>query len=322
MTTIPPLFPLRRPPPSNIPPKFLLLLSPRCQASLILIHEGPYETVVARWRSRVAARSSPPPSPIHQILPAPPGLTHKPVFFILPRQLIPIGRPYRTQADRVLKMLTAKKSVRSLPAIRLASRYPSDFSSSDSPLRYSSSGYAISDSLDDSSTATSVRLSRKRCRSPTSSVLAVFPVRRALFPVRANLSPPPKRIRDSDSMTDVEADIDECIAYADAIRARGMDERDIVETTAEEEVREDVLDHVTVDGVVEVTCETLGGSVQRFHDHIVKIPVHQIQVIESKQRLQGHRITGVDLEVTTMKERIIALEQDNTRIKGMLDVES
>ncbi|GJT81060.1 hypothetical protein Tco_1055402 [Tanacetum coccineum] len=45
-------------------------------------------------------------------------------------------------------------------------------------------------------------------------------------------------------------------------------------------------------------------------------------VIESEQRHQGHMITGVDLEVTTITERISVLERDNTRLRGMLDVES
>ncbi|GKC23247.1 hypothetical protein Tco_1025397, partial [Tanacetum coccineum] len=145
--------------------------------------------------------------------------------------------------------------------------YPSDSSSSDSSLRYSSSSYAISDFLNDSSTATSIRLSRKRCRSPTSSVPAVSPVRGSLSLVHVDLSPPPKRIRDSDSVTDlkissedgyepyvprevglgvdfedsyepyiehdinsdIQAYIDKCITYADAIRARGMDDRDVVD---------------------------------------------------------------------------------------------
>ncbi|GKD52606.1 hypothetical protein Tco_1281582 [Tanacetum coccineum] len=249
----------------------------------------------------------------------------EPVVLVLPGQPIPIGRPYRTQLDGVLKMLTAKKSVGSLPTLRLESRYPSDSSSFDSPFRYSSSGYATSDSLDDSSTATSARPSHKRCRSPTSSVPAGSPVRGALSLVRVDLSPPPKRIRDFDSVTDMEVglrvdskdsyepytepdtdsdiqeNIDECIAYADAIRARGMDDRDVVEIAAEEEVGsreryEDVLDHVIADRAMKVTYDTLGGS--------------------------GHRITGVDLEVTTMTERISALERDNTRLRGMLDVES
>ncbi|GJV11740.1 hypothetical protein Tco_1353281 [Tanacetum coccineum] len=85
-------------------------------------------------------------------------------------------------------------------------------------------------------------------------------------PVRADLSPPPKRIRDSDLVTDLEissddgyepyvhrefdlgvdfkdnyepytepdidSDINECITYVAAIRAGGMDDRDVVETVA------------------------------------------------------------------------------------------
>ncbi|GJY28427.1 putative reverse transcriptase domain-containing protein [Tanacetum coccineum] len=214
------------------------------------------------------------------------------------------------------------------------------------------------------------------------------PVRGASSPVRADLSPPPKRIRDFDLVTklevgskdgyepyvprevglgvdvednyepytepdivpDIQVDIDECFAYAYATRARGMDDRDVVQSAVEEEVdssargtveikvdlrvrsvvdkdvresvRDDVPDHVTADGAIEVTYETLGDLIQRFHDHVVEISVHWIQVIESAQRLQGHRIAGVDLEVTTMKERSIALERDNTRLRGMLDVES
>ncbi|GJT36507.1 hypothetical protein Tco_0926926 [Tanacetum coccineum] len=106
----------------------------------------------------------------------------------------------------------------------------------------------------DSSTTTSKSPSRKRCRSQLVPVSS--PVRGALSLIRANLPQPPKRISDSDSMTDLE------------------------------------------------------------------ILFYQILVKKSEQRLQGHRITGVDLEVTTMTERINALEQDNTRLRGMLDVGS
>ncbi|GKF47969.1 hypothetical protein Tco_0141220, partial [Tanacetum coccineum] len=48
--------------------------------------------------------------------------------------------------------------------------------SSYSSSRHSSSGYSISDSLRDLPTATSARPSRKRCRSPTSSIPVVSPV--------------------------------------------------------------------------------------------------------------------------------------------------
>ncbi|GJZ82761.1 hypothetical protein Tco_0647934 [Tanacetum coccineum] len=295
-----------------------------------------YKTVIARWRSRVAARSSPPSLPIRQILPTPPRLPCRSAILVFLGQSIPIGRPYRTQLNR---------------------RYLSDSSSSDPSSRYSSSSYDLLDLPDDSSTAAPARPSRKRCRSPTSSVPIVLPIRGALSPVRSDLSPPLKRIRDSDLVTnlevslkdgyepyvpkevglgvdfedsyepytkldidsDIQVDINECIVYADVIKARGMDERDVDDSAAEEEV-ESRERHA--DGDVEVTYETLGGLVQRFYDHAVEIPIHRIQVIESEHRLQGHRITGVDLEVTTITERIDTLERDNTRLRGMLDVES
>ncbi|GJZ58579.1 putative reverse transcriptase domain-containing protein [Tanacetum coccineum] len=192
--------------------------------------------------------------------------------------------------------------------------------SSYSSSRHSSSGYAISDSPRDSPTPTSAGPSRKRCRSPTSSISIASSVPRALSPVHADLLPPRKRIRDSDSVMDFEissedgyvpyvhreADIDECFTYDDAIRARETDDRVMVKIVAEEEVessargtvkvevdprvgpvinedvresvREDVPDHVTADRAVEVTYETLGDLVQRFHDHTMEIPAHRIQI--------------------------------------------
>ncbi|GKE37455.1 hypothetical protein Tco_1460860, partial [Tanacetum coccineum] len=305
--------------------------------------QDPYEVTVARWRIRIAACSSSPPLPIHQILPAPPNLPRRPAVLVLPGQPIPVGRPHRTQPNGV---------------------HSHSDTSSDSSSRHSSSSHSISDFPCDSPTATSARPSRKRCRSPTASIYVASPVRGTLSPVRANLLPPHKRIRDSDSVTDLEvsseegyvpyvarevglgvdvedsyepytkpdvdyviqADIDACIAFADDIRARGTDVRVIVETVADEEVessargtievevgprvgpvidddvresvREDVPNHVTADGAVDVTYETLGDLVQRFHDHTMEIPAHPIQLIESVQRFQGHRIAIVDLEVT------------------------
>ncbi|GJX51431.1 hypothetical protein Tco_0278276 [Tanacetum coccineum] len=110
---------------------------------------------------------------------------------------------------------------------------------------------------------------RKRSRSPTTSVPRSSPIPRALSSARAELLPPPKRIRSSDFVTDLEdcldessessvprenslrddvvvrgsdephsehdidlniqAEIDECIAYADALRVEGIDARVVVE---------------------------------------------------------------------------------------------
>ncbi|GJR23945.1 hypothetical protein Tco_0972472, partial [Tanacetum coccineum] len=155
----------------------------------------PYKVTVARWRSRVAARSSPPPLPIHdspptlrQILPAPPGLPR--------RQL---------------------KSVGPLPTHRLALRYLADYSSwdhftSDDSLRDSPSNSlseTSSDSPCDSPIAIFAGPSRKRRRSPTTLVPVASPVPGALSPVRADLLLPRKRIRDSDFVTDFKVSLEE-----------------------------------------------------------------------------------------------------------------
>ncbi|GJZ32433.1 putative reverse transcriptase domain-containing protein [Tanacetum coccineum] len=182
------------------------------------------------------------------------------------------------------------RSVGSLPTHRLALRYSSDYSSSDShsdtssysSLRHSPSGYALSDSLCDSPTATSAGLSRKRCRSPTSSVLVVLHVRGALSLVCVYLFSPRKRIRDSNSVMDFKVSSeDSYVPYVPREVGLGVDVEDnyghYTKPDVDESVREDVPDHVTTDGAVEVTYETLGGLVQRFHDHTMEIPAHWIQ---------------------------------------------
>ncbi|GKD95813.1 hypothetical protein Tco_1379710 [Tanacetum coccineum] len=159
--------------------------------------QDPYEVIVARWRSRVAVRSSPLSSPTHDSSHVDP---------------IPIGRPYRTQHNEVRKMLTTRKSVRPLPSHRLALRYseshsPSDHFSLDNfasdTLSGSSSGY-LSDtssgrSIPDSSFGTPAAsiegTSRKRYRSPAVSVPLATLVPRVLSPVRTDLLPPGKRTK-------------------------------------------------------------------------------------------------------------------------------
>ncbi|GJV49721.1 reverse transcriptase domain-containing protein [Tanacetum coccineum] len=74
--------------------------------------------------------------PLFSTLPHSFALTHLTVTPLIhyhryTRHLIPVGRPYRTQPNGVLQMLTARKRVRPLPTHRLALRYSVDYSSSD-----------------------------------------------------------------------------------------------------------------------------------------------------------------------------------------------
>ncbi|GJW39865.1 hypothetical protein Tco_0065710 [Tanacetum coccineum] len=188
--------------------------------------------------------------------------------------------------------------------------------------------------------SSSVGPSCKRSRSPTISVPVSSPVPEALSSVCADLLPPRKRIRSSDSVTDLEAEIDECIAYADALRAGGIDARVVIDTVAREEVKtsargkvkvrddrvtrpvvlDDIPEPSQEEGAIEVTYETLGDLVPRFYDHTVEIPVYRVQVIKSIQRDQGHRIVATGQQSAVQLERISELGRDNTRLRGMLDV--
>ncbi|GJS79768.1 putative reverse transcriptase domain-containing protein [Tanacetum coccineum] len=125
-------------------------------------------------------------------------------------------------------MLTTMKRVGPLPTHRLASRYLSDSSSS---------SHSTPDSPCDSLAVIFARTSRKRCSPPTTSVPVATPIFEVLSPVRVDLLPTRKRIRDFDSVIDFEvsleesyepytareADIDACIAAVDAIVAKETD---------------------------------------------------------------------------------------------------
>ncbi|GJU58533.1 hypothetical protein Tco_1236299, partial [Tanacetum coccineum] len=110
----------------------------------------------------------------------------------------------------------------------------------------------------------------------------------------------------------IQAEIDECIAYVDALSDRGIDARVVVEAVDREEikagtkgpveVRVDRVTHPVVaddipepaqEGAAEVTYETVGVLVKRFHNHTEEILVHCVQ-----------------------------LERDNMRLRDMMDVAS
>nr|GFC34237.1 hypothetical protein [Tanacetum cinerariifolium] len=147
--------------------------------------------------------------------------------------------------------------------------------------------------------------SRKRRRSPMTSVLALPLVSGALSHVRANLIPPPKRVRDIGYLADVEDDPRET-----------RDER-VTHPAMPEDIPEPAQE-----GAAEVTYETLGYLVQRFHDHTQVIPVHRIQTTEGIQREQGSRIVGVESTVTALTKRVTELERDNQRLRGTASIET
>nr|GEV39960.1 hypothetical protein [Tanacetum cinerariifolium] len=165
--------------------------------------------------------------------------------------------------------------------------------------------------------------SRKRSRSLTTFIPRSSPMLGALSPARADLLPPPKWIRSSDSVTDLEdcldessessvpretslrdavivrgsdephlehdinleiqAGIDKCISYADALRAKGVR----VERVMHPAVLDDAPKPAQEEGAVEITYETLGDL--------------------------GYRIVATGQLSVVLSERISELERDNTR---------
>ncbi|GKC03876.1 hypothetical protein Tco_0995486 [Tanacetum coccineum] len=130
---------------------------------------------------------------------------------------IPHGRPYRYHLNGPIHMMTARKRVGPLPTHRLAVRHSADHSSLDSSSEASSdfhsdassdssSRHSLSDHSSPDLPSTSAGPSRKRRRSPMASVFVLPLVSGALSPVRADLVPSPKRVRDSGYLADVEVD--------------------------------------------------------------------------------------------------------------------
>ncbi|GJY26545.1 hypothetical protein Tco_0401271 [Tanacetum coccineum] len=95
-------------------------------------------------------------------------------------------------------MMTVRKRVRPLPTHRLAVRHYADHSSSDSSLKASSDFH--SDASSDSSSRHSLSDHSSPDLPSTSDELS------PLSPVRADLIPSPKRVKDSGYLADVEVD--------------------------------------------------------------------------------------------------------------------
>ncbi|GJS10096.1 hypothetical protein Tco_0366892 [Tanacetum coccineum] len=284
--------------------------------------------------------SDTPSSPIHnspptrQILPALPGARHRRAILISPDQKIPFGRSYRTHPNG------------SSSSDCFTSNDSSPDSASDSASGYSSdtsSSHSTPDSPFDSPADISARPSRKRCRSPTTSVPTASPVPGELSLVCTDLLPPRKRTRGSDSATDFEADIDACIATADVVAARETDDRVDVGIEAKEEAdsstrdtveieidprigpvvtddvyeptRQDFPDLVSADRSLEIMQRGLDVVMQELYDHMLKILVHRVRVIESVQRDQGHRMMATSQQSVAMSERIGTFKRENVRLR-------
>nr|GEY46110.1 putative reverse transcriptase domain-containing protein [Tanacetum cinerariifolium] len=233
------------------------------------------------------------------------GALRRRVMVLAHGQPIPHGRPYRYHLNGSVHMMTVRKRVGPLPTHHVLSDYTSSRSSSYHSLPAPSSGMrpshhlcSLVPSIHRSFAAISSRPShdssfaspsRKRSRSPTASVPLSLPIPGALsyaLPRETDLKMDVDVVGSDGIDIDpkIQAEIDECIAYADALKDRGIDarivvedvDRDEVETGARGpvEVRVDIVTYpVTANDIpepaleeetVEVTYETLGDLVQRM----------------------------------------------------------
>ncbi|GJY14397.1 putative reverse transcriptase domain-containing protein [Tanacetum coccineum] len=239
-------------------------------------------------------------------------------MILAPRQPIPYRQPYRYHLNGPLHMLTARKRVRLLPTYRIAVRHYVDHSSSyyfspddsarDSSLDSSSeaslnfhldasSDSSLRHSLSDHSSpdlpSTFARPSRKRRRSPMTSVPALSLASGALSPVHADLIQSPKKVRDSGYLADVEVDSREIY---EPCRSRGTDDEIRMNTRDMVEGGDDRVTHPVVsDDVKEAAQDERAG--------------------------EGRRIIGVESAITALTERIPELERDNKRLRGTTSVE-
>ncbi|GJV90281.1 hypothetical protein Tco_1538094 [Tanacetum coccineum] len=120
---------------------------------------------------------------------------------------------------------------------------------------------------------------------------------------------------EQDINPEIQAEIDECFAYADALRDREIDARVVVEAVDRNKTETDVR------GLVEVRVKSVTHLA--MPEEIPKSSQEgAVEVIEGVQREQGHRIVRVESAVTTLTKRVTELERDNRKLRGTVSIES
>nr|GEY88029.1 reverse transcriptase domain-containing protein [Tanacetum cinerariifolium] len=148
--------------------------------------------------------------------------------------------------------------------------------------------------------------SHKRRRSPAVSIPLSSRIPRVLSYEHADHLPSPKRIRSSKLVTDLE------VSLVDGFEPYAVDQ---------DEVGTDVKGPVE-EGAVEVMYETLGDLIHRFHDHMVKIPIHHVQAIEETLyplwETRVNKKKEMEMEEMEMEEmEIEEIEMKKTKMKEM-----
>nr|GEW16685.1 putative reverse transcriptase domain-containing protein [Tanacetum cinerariifolium] len=248
--------------------------------------------------NRKSAHSSSPSPPIRQILPTPPRLPNRPVVLVLPGQLIPVGRPYHTQPNGIISpQMTHHEILRErLHRILIQTLHP----------------ILLQDTL------LWVVLYHIFLVIHRLLLLQGHLARDVGVDVEDSYEPYTEPNIDSD----VQADIDACIAFVDDIAARGTDVRVEVGTAAEEETESSErgtikvrVDRVTHLVVLDDTAEPVGEDSPELvsSDRYLEVMQRGLEVV-MQELYDGMSVA--------MSERIGTLERDNRRLRGMLEVET
>ncbi|GJU41207.1 hypothetical protein Tco_1194164, partial [Tanacetum coccineum] len=164
----------------------------------------------------------------------------------------------------------------------------------------------------------SARPSRKRCRSPATTVPSSILASRALFPTRVDLLPPRKRFRYSYSSEDsVEEDID-----VDVLT-------DIEADDAAIEVASDmnVEDEVDASIGIEVGCDIEdkdGGETESSNRGTMEVGVDvvaRIDIPDGQRQLEANSLIASGERVGLL-DHVAALERSNARLRDTLRMES
>ncbi|GJV03023.1 hypothetical protein Tco_1336592, partial [Tanacetum coccineum] len=333
----------------------------------------PHDVMLTRWRCRVASRSSSPTTStleIHTapILPAPsaiiapssefplaPGIDHEEVdhsssgHSISGHSLSGHASPDTTVVDsstpprfvypplaRTPRCSEAYLCWRSAP---LSTMYPPTTSEL---------------SAGDSSSESSARPSRKRCRSPAATMTSFIHATRSLVPSHADLLPPRKRSRDSISPEDsVEEDIDTDVLEDIEIDVMAVEvavDRDVVigfdacidmEVDVGVDVEDEVEDEVESSnrGTIKVRVDVAAGidipdgmlmpdaverleqveeGLQDIYEHVMEIPLQRIEDIETGQKELEARSLIAGGERASLLDQVASLERSNARLQGTM----
>nr|GEU72499.1 hypothetical protein [Tanacetum cinerariifolium] len=194
-------------------------------------------------------------------------IRRRPTTLIRPGKAIPFGRPYRTHPNGPHSSSSGSSSDSSSVH---SSRFDASESSPDS-----SSKRSLDSSLH------SAGPSRKRCRSLTTldNKEEHMEIGTANAEAVANLGISDRaRAHNEDgigiAVKNTASDVRDNKENFEAEASAGVTVEVKIDPRAGLVVEVDIPNHVTADGAVEITYETLGYLVQRFHDHTEEIPVH------------------------------------------------